>query len=65
MIFCVDDEELLEKYKATWTKIENLRNIKLNTLKVDDDRDIKTRIRANGDNVYINFSGLNVPEDDK
>ena len=65
MIFCVDDEELLEKYKATWTKIENLRNIKLNTLKVYDDRDIKTRIRANGDNVYINFSGLNVPEDDK
>ena len=65
MIFCVDDEELLGKYKATWTKIENLRNIKLNTLKVYDDRDIKTRIRANGDNVYINFSGLNVPEDDK
>ena len=65
MIFCVDDKELLEKYKATWTKIENLRNIKLNTLQVYNDRDIKTRIRTNGDNVFTNFSGLNVPKDDK
>ena len=65
MIFCVDDEELLEKYKAIWTKIENLRNIKLNTLPVYDDTDIKTKRRTNGDNVYTNFSGINVPKDDK
>ena len=65
MIFCVDDEELLEKYKAIWTKIENLRNIKLNTLPVYDDRAIKTKRRTNGDNVYTNFSGINVSKDDK
>ena len=65
MIFCVDDEKLLEKYKAIWTKIENLRNIKLNTLPVYDNRDIKTKIRTNGDNVNPNFSGLNVPKDGK
>ena len=30
MSFRIDDEKLLEKYKATWTKIEHLKNIKLN-----------------------------------
>ena len=30
MSFHIDDEKLLEKYKATWTKIEDLKNIKLN-----------------------------------
>ena len=24
--FCIDDEELLEKYKSIWTKIEDLKN---------------------------------------
>ena len=27
MSFCRDDEKLLEKYKAIWTKIEDLKNI--------------------------------------
>ena len=31
---------------------------------VYDDRYIKAKIGAYGDNVYTNFSGLNVPEDD-
>ena len=26
--------------------------------------DIKTKIRTYGDNIYTNFCGLNVPEDD-
>ena len=30
--FCIDDQKLLEKYKATWSKIEDLKNIKLNAL---------------------------------
>ena len=25
--FCIDDENLLEKYKTIWTKIEDLKNI--------------------------------------
>ena len=32
LFFCIDDENLLEKYKTIWTKIEDLKNIKLNPL---------------------------------
>ena len=64
MSFPIDDEKLLEKYKAIWTKIEDLKNIKLNTLPVYDDRYIKTKIRTFGDKVDTNFRSLNVPEDD-
>ena len=42
MSFHIDDERLLEKYKAIWTKIEDLKNIELNALPVYDDRYIKT-----------------------
>ena len=64
MFFRLDNEKLLEKYKAIWTKVEDLKNIELNALPVYDDRDIKTKIRTYGDKVYTNFRGLNVPEDD-
>ena len=64
MSFCIDDEKLLQKYKAIWTKNEDLKNIKLSTLPVYDDRYIKTKIRAYSDIAYTNFRGLNVPEDD-
>ena len=65
MSFRIDDEKLLEKYKAIRIKIEDLKNIKLNALPVHDDRYIKTKIRTFGDKVYTNFRGLNVPENDK
>ena len=64
MSFLMDDEKLLEKYKTIWTKIEDLKNIKLNALTVYDDSYIKTKIRTYGDKVYTFFRGLNVPEDD-
>ena len=32
MSFHIDDEKLLEKYKAAWTKIEGSKNIELNLL---------------------------------
>ena len=64
MSFCIDDEKLLEKYKAIWTKIEYLKNNELNSLPVYDDRYIKTKIKTYGDKFYTNFRGLNVPEDD-
>ena len=35
MSFRIDDEKLLEKYKAIWTKIEDLKNIELNALPRD------------------------------
>ena len=38
MSFCINHEKLWEKYKAVWTKIEDLKNIELSALKVYDDR---------------------------
>ena len=38
MPFRIDDDKLLEKYKATWNKIEDLKNIQLNALAVYDDK---------------------------
>ena len=60
----MDDEKILEKYKAIWAKTEDLKNIKLNALPVYDNRYIKTKIRTYGDKVYTTFRGLNVLEDD-
>ena len=56
----IDNEKLLEKYKA---KVEVLKYIELNALPVYVDRYIKTKIRTIGDKVYTNFRGLSVPED--
>ena len=65
MPFSIDDEKLLEKCKATWTKIEDSEIIELSTLLVVyDDRYIKTKITTYVDKVYTNFRDLNVPEDD-
>ena len=63
MSFCIDDEKLLEKHEAIWTKIEDLKNLELHALPVYDDKCIKTKIRKYGHKVYTNFRGLNVPED--
>ena len=63
MSFWIDDEKLLEKYKAIWTKIQNLENIKRFT-SICMMTYIKTKIRTCGDEIYTNFRDLNVPEDD-
>ena len=55
MSFCIDDEKLLEKYKAIWTKTEDLENIELNALPVYDDRYIKSKIRTYRDKVMLTF----------
>ena len=34
----IDDEKLIEKKKAIWAKIEDLKNIELNVLPVYDNR---------------------------
>ena len=64
MSFYIDDEKLLKKCKAIWTKVEDLKNIELNAIPVYDDRYIKTKIRTYVDKVYTNFRGLNEPKDD-
>ena len=63
MSFHIDDEKLLEKFKAISTKIEDLKNIKLNAFAVFNDRYINTKVRAYRDKVYTIFCGLNVMED--
>ena len=60
--FPIDDGNLLEKYKAIWSKIKDLKSIKLNALPVYANRHIKTEIRTNGDNNSTNLYCLNVPE---
>ena len=54
----------LFKVKAIWANFEDFKNKELNASSVYDDRYIKTKIRAYGDNVYTNFRGLNVQEED-
>ena len=64
MSLSIDNEKLLKKYKAIWTKMEELNNMKLNTLPVYDHRCIKTTIKTFDEKVYTNFRGLNVSEAD-
>ena len=45
----LDDDRLLEKYEASWTKIEDLQNIETNALPVYDNRYMKTKIRKYGE----------------
>ena len=41
-----------------------MKNIKLDTLSISDNRWIKPKIITYGDEVYTNLCGLNVLEDD-
>ena len=45
MSFCIDDEKLLEKCRAIWTKIEDFKTIELNVM-INDDKCIKSKIRT-------------------
>ena len=56
--FYLDEDKLLEKYEAIWTKIEDLKNIDWNSLTAYDDR------YTYRDKVYTSFCGLKLPEDD-
>ena len=62
MSSCIDDDRPLGKYETISTEIEYLKKTGLNALPVYV-RYIKTKIRAYGNKVYINFCGLIVPED--
>ena len=46
MSFRIENEKILGKYKAIWSKIENLKNIELIAMPVYDDKYIKTKIRT-------------------
>ena len=59
-----DDEKLLEKYKAIWSKIEEIENIELSPLPVYNERHVKTKKTTYGDKVNANLHGLIVSKDD-
>ena len=61
--FRINDEKLLKKYKTTWTKIADLKIVKLNALPVYDDRYIKNKIKFDNDKIHTNFRGLNEAKD--
>ena len=52
MFFRINNEELLGKYQALWTMIEDLKNIELHSSPVYDDIDITTKLRTYGDEIY-------------
>ena len=60
--FWIDGDELLEIYEAIWTKIKDLQNIEFKAFVVYNDRYIKTKIRTDGNKVYISFRNSNVRE---
>ena len=64
MSFHIFSKKVLEKYKAIWTRIEDLENIELNVLPVYDARYIKAKIRTYSNKPYTNVCGLKVTEDD-
>ena len=53
--FHINDENLLQRYKAISIKIEDLKDIELNALLVYDDRYVKTKIRPCGDKFILTF----------
>ena len=55
MCFHINDENLLQRYKAISIKIEDLKDIELNALPVYDDRYVKTKIRPCGDKFILTF----------
>ena len=63
--FRIDGDKLFKKFKAIWTKIEDLKHIELKPVPVYGDRYVITKIRTYDDIVYTNFPALNVPEDNK
>ena len=44
-----------KKYEAIWTKLKDLKNIKLNAFLFYEDRYIKPKIRIYGDKIHANF----------
>ena len=51
----MNDENLLQRYKAISVKIEDLKDIELNALPVYDDKYIKTKIRPCSDKFILTF----------
>ena len=51
----MDDDKLLEKNRVIWTKIKDLKTVKLNTFMIYYDRYMKIKMRTYGDYLHDNF----------
>ena len=61
----VTDKQLLKKYSKVWEKVEELLNVKFESIPVygEDDKYIKTKIKSYIDKVNTNFQGKKVPKE--
>ena len=61
----VTDKQLLKKYSKVWEKVEELLNVKFESIPVygEDDKYVKTKIKSYIDKVNTNFQGKKVPKE--
>ena len=60
----ISDKELLKKYEQIWKRTEKLLRITFDSKHVygDDEKHIKTKIKANGDSVITSFHSKRTPK---
>ena len=52
LFFHTNDNNLLEKNKTTWSKIKDLKKIKLGYLSVQDDKYMKNTIKTDSNKMF-------------
>ena len=65
MSFKLNDKKLLKKYNEIWDKVADLLDaqFKCDSIYVDNEKYIKTKIRAYEDRVITNFQGKKMPKE--
>ena len=57
MSFKVSDNRPLKSYNKIWEKISSLMTTKFDSVPVDNDKYINTKINSYGDKINTNFQG--------
>ena len=65
MSFKISDKQLLKKYNQIWKRTEKLLKIKFDSKPVygDDEKHIRTKIKAYGDSVTTNFHNKKISKE--
>ena len=65
MSFKVTDKQLLKKYNKIWEKVEELLNVKFESMPAygEDDKYIKTEMKSYKDKLNTNFQGKKAPKE--
>ena len=65
MSFKISDKQLLKKYEQIWKRTEKLLKIKSDSKPVygDDEKHIRTKIKAYGDSVTTNFHNKKISKE--